>query len=216
MKFTIKVVALAIASTIATSLATGCAAVPSTPKEAGTASPPPVAATDHATPSPELSETIQVRVDKWVFGMVTDEQILSNATDNGYTATVDSNNDDGTIIIYTMTREQQQETLNTLRANILKAHTELTEGDSTSFIAVNTSPSMDDFEVRVDSDRYRKSETSQQARFYREAALFQGMAGVEPENVAWKLRFVDDDTDKVLYSRSYRGPYVKWMLDSKG
>ncbi len=216
MKFTIKLVALAICSTLATSLATGCAAGPSTTKEVGTTAPPSSAVTTTTTPSPALSETIQVRVDKWVFGMVTDEQILSNATDNGYTAAVDSNNDDGTIIVYTMTREQQQQVLNTLRANILKAHTELTEDDSTSFIAVNTSPSMDDFEVRVDSDRYRKSETSQQAMFYRQAALFQGMAGVEPENVAWKLRFVDDETDKVLYSRSYRGPYVKWLLKSEG
>mgnify|MGYP003383737445 CR=1 FL=1 len=73
---------------------------------------------------------------------------------------------------------------------------------------------MDDFEVRVDADRYSKSETSHEARFYREAALFQGMAGVAPEEVAWKLRFVDEDTDKVLYSRSYTGSYAQWLLNS--
>lgn len=133
-------------------------------------------------------------------GEQTDEQIIQGAKDKGMSAVV---NPDRTVT-YTMSRKQQRELLDGMRASVLESTATMVDDAQNSFTAIEVSDDMTLFTVKVDKARYSELEVLYALGFYMGGGLYQQFSGVKGDEVDVKVQFVDDATGEVLDSGSLR------------
>ena len=132
-------------------------------------------------------------------GELTDEQIIQSAKDNGMAAVV---NDD--TVTYTMTRKQQQEMLDRMRASIQESTDELVNDASNSFTDIGFNDDLTAFTVEVDGQRYSVFESFYAVVLFVGGGLFQQFSGVEADDLDVEVQFVDNASGEVLESGSLR------------
>lgn len=146
--------------------------------------------------------TVDVRIARSLLdqgGALTDEEIVSGASENGIAAVVD-----GDTVVYTMTKSQRDEMLAAMRSSAQDAADELIADETNSVTAVGFNDSMSSFQVSVDAARYGALESLLALGFYIQSALYQQFNGVAPDGIDVIVEFVDDVTGEVLETGSYQ------------
>lgn len=189
---TVRVTGVSLAM-LATFVLGGCAA--NAPGDAGPSSPAAIEVEEELV-------TVDVRIARSLLdpnGSLTDDELLAGAREKGMAAVVD-----GDVVVYTMTRPQQDEMLEQMRSTARDTADELIADDSNSVTGVEFSDSMTSFKVSVDGDRYGALQSLLALGFYIQGALYQQFDGVASDDIDVIVEFVDDTTGEVLDSGSYQ------------
>lgn len=189
---TVRVTGVSLAM-LATCILGGCAA--NAPGDAGPSSPAAIEVEEELV-------TVDVRIARSLLdpnGSLTDDELLAGAREKGMAAVVD-----GDVVVYTMTRPQQDEMLEQMRSTARDTADELIADDSNSVTGVEFSDSMTSFKVSVDGDRYGALQSLLALGFYIQGALYQQFDGVASDDIDVIVEFVDDTTGEVLDSGSYQ------------
>ena len=189
---TVRVTGVSLAM-LATFVLGGCAA--NAPGDAGPSSPAAIEVEEELV-------TVDVRIARSLLdpnGSLTDDELLAGAREKGMAAVVD-----GDVVVYTMTRPQQDEMLEQMRSTARDTADELIADDSNSVTGVEFSDSMTSFKVSVDGNRYGALHSLLALGFYIQGALYQQFDGVASDDIDVIVEFVDDTTGEVLDSGSYQ------------
>ncbi|ANG86407.1 hypothetical protein A8L33_14525 [Microbacterium aurantiacum] len=146
--------------------------------------------------------TVDVRIARSLLdqsGALTDEQIVAGASENGLAAVVD-----GDSVVYTMTKQQRDDMLASMRSSAQDAADEVIADESNSVTGVEFNDSMTSFRVSVDAARYGALESLLALGFYIQGALYQQFSSVAPDDIDVIVEFVDNVSGEVLDTGSYQ------------
>ena len=133
-------------------------------------------------------------------GEDTDEEIVQAAKENGMRAAI---NPDGSVT-YTMSRAQQREMLDRMRASVTESIADLVNDPENSLVAVDMNDDLTQFTVQVDAERYSLLDPFYAIVFYVAGGLYQQFDGVTADDLDVAVDFVDNATGELLDSGSLR------------
>ncbi len=152
---------------------------------------------------PADGEPVTVKLPISFFGETPQEEIVAGAEKNGYESC--SVTEDG-FVLYTMTKGRHEEECSRLKKDLQKGVDSLLKGGDKveSFRDIVCADDFSSFEIRVDGKKFTVVDSLYGMGFMATGAYYQMYAGKEPESVDVVVTFVDDATDEILDTASYR------------
>ena len=147
------------------------------------------------------------------FEGMTEEEIKSAAKESGFINC--EINSDGSVK-YTMSKAKHREMLEELKTNAIESFDKLTSGDEkvASFIEIKYNDDFSKIDVFVDPNLYSSWDSFYVLSFYILGAYYQMFAGVDAEKIDVIVNFINNETQEVFESASYR-EYIN-NLNSEG
>lgn len=147
--------------------------------------------------------TVDVTMPATFFDGMTEDEIKAAANENGYNScTV---NEDGSVT-YTMTKAKHQELLDEFKASMDETIAGLLEGEDevASFVSINYTDDFSQVDIYVDATAYTMWDSLYALTFYMTGAYYQSFAGVPADEIDVIVNFIDNDTEEVLNTASYK------------
>ena len=146
-----------------------------------------------ATAQPEAGDTVRLTLPAEMVGEVTEEQVKQNAEAMGYASA--RLNSDGSVT-YTMTPEQRETFLETVRAQMEAGLEDLvSSGDYGGVLGIAHNPDFTEFTVTVEGDSVTLAQTMLLTGLYYYGGMYGAMQQALPENI--HVAFADTE-GKVL------------------
>ena len=137
------------------------------------------------------------------FDDMTEDEIKEKAKENGYLSC--KINEDGSVT-YTMTKKKHTEMLNQLKDNLDELISGYLNGDNkvSSFVDIQHNEDFSEVNIYVDSSQYTSWDSLYAMSFYIAGAYYQAYSGVSADDVDVVVNFVDDSTQEILNTASYK------------
>lgn len=156
--------------------------------------------------------TVDITLNASFFEEMTDEEIISNASENDYINCVI--HPDGSVT-YTMTKAKHKEALNEMKLSFEESIQELLSGENkvASFTAIDYNEDFSCINIYVDSSLYSMWDNIYVLMFYISGVYYQAFAGVPNDEIDIIVNFIDSNTKETLNSSSYQ-EYISNMSES--
>lgn len=179
---------------------------------AGTGAAPAISTAPTAAPSPETDGgiqvdegllTVEITMPASFFEDMTADEIKAAAEEEGYKAC--EINADGSVT-YTMSKAKHREALADFKASVDEAIEEMISGEEAvaSFRRIEYNNNFSRIDVYVDSAAYTTWDAFSGLAFYVMGAYYQILSGDDPDAVDVVVNFIDEATDEVIHTMSYR------------
>lgn len=152
---------------------------------------------------PADGELTTVKLPISFFGETPPEEIIAGAEKNGYESCLVT--EDG-FVLYTMTKGRHEEECSRLKKELQSSVDSLLRGSDKveSFRDIVCAEDFSTFEIRVDGKKFTIVDSLYGMGFMATGAYYQMYAGKDAEKVDVVVTFVDDATDEILDTASYR------------
>lgn len=146
--------------------------------------------------------TVDVTLPASFFEESTEEEIISNAEEEGYISA--KVNDNGSVT-YTMTRIKRNEKLKDMKDVIDESIMDLLEGSDEveSFVDIEYNDNLSKVDIYVDPESYSDWDSIYAIQFYLLGSFYQIFDGVEPESIDVLVDFINANNGDFIESGSY-------------
>lgn len=147
--------------------------------------------------------TVEVTIPASFFEEETPEEIKAGAADSGMISC--DINDDGSVT-YKMTKAKHRELMASMKEQIDSSINDMLQGEEAvaSFKSVKYNDDMSSFKIYVDPTLYSDWDSMYVLAFYMLGGYYQAFDGVPSEDIDVIVEFIDQTTDEVLDTGSYR------------
>ena len=147
--------------------------------------------------------TMDITMDASLFTDMTEEEIMTAATENGSLKCVI--NEDGSVT-YTMTKAKYKEALSKMKTEIRDTTEGFCSGENkvASFVRIDVNDDCSQFDVYVDPDAYTMWDMMNAWAFELQGVYYQCFAGADIATVDVVVNFINNNTNEIMDTASYR------------